>query len=274
MKGEAPFPVRSGPTGVRRRYLFPVPKGNRRSSVAGVPGTVPARSGGIGPGTNRSSREEQRRSSPKLRRPAERFRISAEQVPQSVQRMIPQHPGACVAHDPAHPFPHPGTVTVNGTSAAGGFPFPERTAVEPRTGILQQSTAFRTQRRIPLSLPAIKADHPFHRPLFTSDPGTRTHISVRLSHRLPKGRKRFFFRLPGFVRTGRFRPVVFNIFVRTDVSGSFIRPARLPAFRRIFVVCFRLSVHPEPFFHFPQPPAGHSIRRAMAAHASASASAW
>ena len=64
-----------------------------------------------------------------------------ERVAQRQDGVAPYHPGAGIAHDATHRFPHVGLVAVDGAPGAGGFFRPEGAAVDAAQGIGEKPPA-------------------------------------------------------------------------------------------------------------------------------------
>jgi hypothetical protein len=88
------------------------------------------------------------------------------------------HPGACIPHHRAYPFPHRGFVAVDRTLGTRGFPRLEWTEGEPFPGIIQELMALRAGSFWRIVM--IAAEHPDHRldglllPRYAGMPGRGT----------------------------------------------------------------------------------------------------
>ncbi len=87
-------------------------------------------------------------------------------MPESSQRMIPQHPRTGKTHDPTNPFPHFRSITMNPTVLAGSFFLSERTMIQTGVRIFQQLPTLPAQRAIPLFFPTIQTNHDLHNLFF------------------------------------------------------------------------------------------------------------
>ena len=78
--------------------------------------------------------------------------------------MMPEHAGAGISHDCFYLVAPVALITMNRTMGAGWFPGPKPAAVQPQSGIVQQSPAFRAKAgRCLVVIVAITPDHRGHR---------------------------------------------------------------------------------------------------------------
>lgn len=95
---------------------------------------------------------------------------AAEQVPERIERTIPQQAGTRITHHASHPFAHGTLIAMDGTNFANRLAVGEPTTVEPGFGIGKQFPALGTKFPIPLFTGTVKADHPSDDPLFIRYP--------------------------------------------------------------------------------------------------------
>ena len=106
---------------------------------------------------------------------------TAEQVPERIERTIPQQAGTRITHHAPHPFPHGYFVAMNGAFLANRFPVAEPTAIQPDNGIREQFPTLRTKLPVPFPVDTVKTDHPLDDPLLIVYPPPRKNHTSDLT---------------------------------------------------------------------------------------------
>jgi hypothetical protein len=85
-------------------------------------------------------------------------------VPEAQNRVTPKHAGAGISHDCFYLVALVALITMNRTMGTDRFPGPKPAAVQPQSGIVQQSLAFQAKAgRCLVVILAITPDHRRHR---------------------------------------------------------------------------------------------------------------